>query len=186
MKKNVLTILLFILSLASYCQSNELKEIIPFDEKEEIFKYDSVYVTSEMDSSNIYQKIKLFITKRYKKDDLLIDEKNEKIITKGSFSFSYKYSGVSMGEHALFTMNIYIKNGKYRVQLFNIKTSYNSQGTFAELTLEDRFKTLKSIGMFGSGSALNKKIAEAIDREVKVFLSELYKEVTTNEVLNDW
>lgn len=111
-------VLIFLFPILSYSQDTSLSKTFPLKDNKVVFeKIDSTNKTAE----EIYSQAKVWLANAFVSSNEVIqlDDHNSKIIGKGLFKFENKGGG-SLGDiTTFFTIDISIKEKKYRIRLYD-------------------------------------------------------------------
>lgn len=154
-------VMLFVLSFITYSFGQKNKKItnMPFDSITQKYTYVKINETPNKSEIQLYKTAKEWTKMKFADEKYLIDNENTQLTDLGSFSFVHQYKKYPMPFTIIYNLNFLFKNGKYKLEISNIKLSQNSQGTTVEYTLETFKKYMEGLKM-------GKKIIDEIVFEV--------------------
>lgn len=192
--KSILTSVCFLfIVIFAYPSMVKGKEIpIPFDSTSNKYAYIEVI---EIDTSArfLYDNAKKWLFEKYLNQDLLFDEKGEKLIQQGSFEIiSTLKGGMGVNLPYNYTINFTIifefKQGRYRYTITNIKLSQNAEGTTSEQSIENFIDSNDE--MRAGRKRMGKFIEQTcnlIDDEFKLLITEMKNSVVSkHRKVDDW
>lgn len=172
MKKFTLVSLFIGVSIISYCQDTALSIMFPVKDNKVIFeKVDS----SRLQANEIYNLVKVWIAKNFVSANNVIqhDQAPNKIIGKGIFKFNNKGGGSLGIVTVFFTIDVSIKDNKYRIRLYDFLVT-NSCSSDIENPIENvHVKTYTGLmkKYFYNAELIIKNKSEEILRDLSIAIN---------------
>lgn len=102
-------------------------------QKDGNYMYENIIIADSLTKEELYTKAKVWFVQSFKspKDVLQMDDKEAgRIIGKGYFSFDYPFFVETYTMKVYFTVDITVKDGKYRIQFYDIDPQDETKNSF--------------------------------------------------------
>lgn len=190
MKTSFITLLFFaVFTLEGVCQKpNNGVVVMPYNEQSQKYSYDSIVIADNKNAIFLYSKAKEFLVEKHLDNVFVIDINSERLVDNGSFPATFKISGIQNTYTILYSIDLSVKDNKYKFTISNFKASTNAQGTTSEVPIENLFQNCVNNGgpvAKGYGKRMNESLSQSIDQQVEKLISELTKYMIT-DLKSDW
>lgn len=185
----IVLLLLAIIVIEGVCQkTNDGVVIMPYNEQNQKYSYDSIVIADNRNAIHLYSKAKEFLVEKHLDNVFVIDNNAERLVDHGSFPATFKISGIQNTYTILYSIDLSVKDDKYKFTISNFKASTNAQGTTSEVPIENFFQNSVNNGgpvAKSYGKKMNESLSQSIDLQVKKLINELTEYMISNQK-SDW
>lgn len=198
MLKHLLSLLLVFSAFTSVCaqKSVELVEV-PVNSEGRIYYEGVVKVDSTMKQTDLYRKGREWFVNTYvdAKEVLQLDDKADgKLMGKGVYKYSF-FNGLNSSDVTMgFTLNLDVKDGRYRYRIYNFSGTNKNQSaldglssrpsgpSYIKLDYDQTYADYKA----GKRAKYNGKVTTGMDHQVKGIIASLEKAMRASTSANDF